>query len=119
MDPILGFIVELSDEEISSWVSRYLWPFFRIAGFFMVVPLFGTRLVTQRIRLLLAAFTALVITPVLPPMPSIDALSVATMNYDRCGLRICIGYINDYFCYVRANGGHANRFGYGSNGGPL
>lgn len=79
MDPFLGFIVELSDEEISSWVSRYLWPFFRIAGFFMVMPLFGTRLVTQRIRLLLAAFTALVITPVLPPMPSIDALSMATM----------------------------------------
>lgn len=79
MDPFLGFIVELSDEEISSWVSRYLWPFFRIAGFFMVMPLFGTRLVTQRVRLLLAAFTALVITPVLPPMPSIDALSMETM----------------------------------------
>ena len=75
----IPFILQLDGAEISSWVSRYLWPFFRVAGFFMVLPLFGTRLVTQRVRLLLAAFTALVITPVLPPMPVIDALSLQTM----------------------------------------
>ena len=45
----------------------------------MVLPLFGTRLVTQRVRLLLAAFTALVITPVLPPMPVIEAVGLQTM----------------------------------------
>jgi len=74
-----GFFVALSPEEISSWVSRYLWPFFRLAGFFMVLPLFGTRLVTQRVRLLLAATTTLVIVPVLPPMPQLDGVSVQTM----------------------------------------
>jgi flagellar biosynthetic protein FliR len=75
----IPFILNIDGAEVSSWVSRYLWPFFRIAGFFMVMPLFGTRLVTQRVRLLLAAFTALVVTPILPPMPVIDAVSMQTM----------------------------------------
>ena len=79
MDPALGFILQLDGAEISSWVSRWVWPFTRIAGFFMVMPLFGTRLVTQRIRLLLALFTTAVITPILPPMPIIESIGLATM----------------------------------------
>jgi flagellar biosynthetic protein FliR len=79
MENDLAFILNLDSAEISSWVSRYMWPFFRIAGFFMVMPLFGTRLVTQRIRLLLAITVTVVVTPILPPMPILDSLSVATM----------------------------------------
>ena len=79
MDPALGFILNIDGAEVSSWVSRFMWPFFRVAGFFMVLPLFGTRLVTARVRLLLALFTALIVTPLLPPMPVIDALSAQTM----------------------------------------
>lgn len=78
MDPELGFILNLDGAEISSWVSRYLWPFARIAGFFMVMPLFGTRLVTQRVRLYLAIATTVVVTPILPPMPVIEAIGLET-----------------------------------------
>ncbi len=79
MENEIGFIMHLNSEEISSWVSRYLWPFFRVAGFFMVLPLFGTRLVTQRFRLILAISVTAVVTPLLPPMPVLDALSLQTM----------------------------------------
>lgn len=79
MDPALGFILQLDGAEISSWVSRWVWPFTRIAGFFMVMPLFGTRLVTQRVRLLLALATSVVITPILPPMPVIEGVGLQTM----------------------------------------
>jgi flagellar biosynthetic protein FliR len=78
MDPALGFILQLDGAEISSWVSRWLWPFFRVAGFFMVMPLFGTRLVTGRIRLLLAILTSAVLTPILPPMPVIESVGLET-----------------------------------------
>lgn len=78
MDPSVGFILDLNSAEISSWVSRYIWPFTRIAGFFMVMPLFGTRLVTARVRLYLAIFTTVVITPVLPPMPVIESVGLET-----------------------------------------
>lgn len=79
MDPALGFILQLDGAEISSWVSRWFWPFTRIAGFFMVMPLFGTRLVTQRVRLLLAIFTTAVVAPILPPMPVIEGIGLQTI----------------------------------------
>ena len=79
MDPALGFILQLDGAEISSWVSRWVWPFTRIAGFFMVMPLFGTRLVTQRVRLILALATTAVIAPILPPMPVIESVGLQTM----------------------------------------
>ena len=79
MDPALGFILQLDGAEISSWVSRWVWPFTRIAGFFMVMPLFGTRLVTMRVRLVLALATSVVITPILPPMPVIEGVGLQTM----------------------------------------
>lgn len=89
MEPGLGFILNLDGAEISSWVSRYMWPFARIAGFFMVIPLFGTRLVTQRVRLYLALATTVVITPILPPMPVIDAVGLQT--FIIIGQQILIG----------------------------
>jgi len=92
MENELAFILNLDDAEISSWVSRYMWPFFRIAGFFMVMPLFGTRLVTPRIRLLLSIMVTAVVTPILPPMPVIDALSMQTMLIGAQQLLIGIAF---------------------------
>lgn len=83
------FILEVDAVEISSWVSRYLWPFFRIAGFLMVMPLIGSRLVPQRIRILLALLIAILVTPMLPPMPHTDGLSVETMVI--CAQQLLIG----------------------------
>lgn len=72
-------MIEIDALEVSHWISRYLYPFARIAGLLMVMPLIGTRMVPQRIRLFLAAMFTLVIVPLLPPMPHVDALSVASM----------------------------------------
>jgi len=55
-------------------VGSWMWPLFRIASFFMVVPLFGSELVNQRARLGLALLVTIVIVPVLPPMPAFNGL---------------------------------------------
>lgn len=68
-------MIALDALNIGGWVGQYLWPFFRLASFFMAMPLIGSRNVPRRIRLVLAAFTALLLAPVLPPMPAMDALS--------------------------------------------
>lgn len=72
-------MLELDAVEISSWVSRYLFPFARITGFLMVMPLIGSNMVTQRIRIMLAVMITLVITPILPEQPAVDALSLASL----------------------------------------
>jgi flagellar biosynthetic protein FliR len=43
-----------------------VWPFFRIAGAFMVAPVFGARLVPMRVRLALTVAATVVIAPLLP-----------------------------------------------------
>lgn len=66
---------ELSADVISQWVGQHLWPLFRIASFFMVIPFIGTQLVPMRARLALALLTTIVVVPVLPPVPQVEALS--------------------------------------------
>lgn len=62
--------------QIEQMVGMYLWPLFRIASFFMVVPLFGSNLVNQRARLGLSLAVTLVVAPVLPVMPEFSGMSV-------------------------------------------
>ncbi|MCY0966030.1 flagellar biosynthetic protein FliR [Parathalassolituus penaei] len=70
---------EVDALEVGHWISRYLFPFARIAGLLMVMPLLGTRLVPTRIRLILAIMMTLAVVPILPPFPVVDPLSVAAM----------------------------------------
>ena len=65
--------------EISSWISRYLWPLFRIAALIGTMPIIGTALVPARVKMLMAVVVTGVIVPLLPPMPEIDSLSLETI----------------------------------------
>ncbi|MDF1641605.1 MULTISPECIES: flagellar biosynthetic protein FliR [Thalassolituus] len=80
---------EIAALDVSHWVARYIFPFARIAGLLMVMPLIGTRMVPQRIRLLLAITITFVVVPVLPPFIKVDALSLASIII--IGQQILIG----------------------------
>ena len=71
-------MLEITDAQISSWVSHVLWPLFRITAFFSIVPIFGSRLVTIRVRVMLGAIVTTIVYPLLPPMPVIESLSLLT-----------------------------------------
>ena len=47
-------MLEISDAMIASWVSHFMWPFFRISSFLVIVPVIGSRLIPVRLRLGLA-----------------------------------------------------------------
>lgn len=72
-------MLELSDTQIAGWVSSFLLPLFRIAAVLMVMPIIGTQLVPQRIRLYLALVITLLLAPVLPDMPQVEALSLQSI----------------------------------------
>lgn len=65
----------LSPAELSAWVGSFIWPFFRIGAFFMVAPIFGANMVPMQVRIGLAFFVTLLILPLLPAVPVVDALS--------------------------------------------
>lgn len=72
-------MLELSSAQISGWVAQFLLPLFRIAAMLMVMPIIGTQLVPTRVRLYLALAISVVLMPVLPPMPQVDALSLRSL----------------------------------------
>ncbi len=66
-------------EQLNGWLAYYLWPFFRITGMLVIAPVFSTRTVPVRIRLLATVVLTLVIAPTLPPMPLMDPFTLAGM----------------------------------------
>lgn len=71
--------MEITDAQIASWVSDFLWPFFRIAAFFMIVPVMGSRVVPTRIRLGLSFVITTALFPILPPMPVIEVVGLESL----------------------------------------
>lgn len=71
--------MEISDAQIASWVSHFLWPFFRVGAFLMIVPVLGAQVVPTRIRTGLALLITLALSPVLPPMPVIEVLGLESL----------------------------------------
>lgn len=68
--------MEISLLQIEHWVNAFLWPLFRVASFFMAMPVIGTQMLPARLRLGLALVVTILLVPVLPPMPAFDGLSI-------------------------------------------
>ena len=66
---------EISADLINQWVGQHLWPLFRLASFMMVIPFIGTQLVPARVRLGLALIITILVVPMIPPVPQVDAFS--------------------------------------------
>lgn len=64
---------------LSSFISEFLWNTLRVAGFFMVVPIFGNQLVSPRIRVALSAAAGLALTPVMGDVPSLTTLDLGVL----------------------------------------
>src|SRR5262249_6277061 len=74
--------------------SRTFWAMLRIGGFFMVVPVVGSQMVSPRIRIALTFATALAVTPLVPPMPplaDID-LSVLLLAVTQVLIGVALGF---------------------------
>lgn len=69
----------LTDAQVTEFVGRYLWPLFRISALLMAMPIIGTRVVTARVRIILALMITLLVVPLLPPMPNIPPLSLQSL----------------------------------------
>lgn len=67
--------LSLTVDQINGWIGMVLWPFCRVTGLFMVMPVLGANQVPARVRVALAFFIALIIAPSLEQMPIVDPLS--------------------------------------------
>ncbi|MDP2285361.1 MAG: flagellar biosynthetic protein FliR, partial [Pseudohongiella sp.] len=69
-------MISYTEAEIGALVGSFLWPLFRIMGFFLAAPVVGSNFVPARVRLILALAVSILIAPSLPDVPEVPALSV-------------------------------------------
>ncbi len=72
-------MILLTEAQITQFVGQFIWPLFRITALFMAMPVIGTQLVPARARLVLAIAFTLLISPLLPELPSVPPLSLSSL----------------------------------------
>jgi flagellar biosynthetic protein FliR len=69
--------IEVLEALLENELALSVWPFFRIAGVVMVAPVFGARLVPQRVRLAMSVAATYALAPLVPAVPPFS-LSLAS-----------------------------------------
>lgn len=66
---------EVTDAQIQHWIQQGMWPLIRIAGLLMASPVIGEKSTPMRVRLILAVALTVIVVPLLPPLPVLEAFS--------------------------------------------
>ena len=70
--------MKFTSSDISLWVTEYFWPFIRIAAFVGTAPIFGTRNVPARVKIIIAVSLTIMVVPLLQGTRiDVDPLSLA------------------------------------------
>lgn len=62
----------ITTEQLNGWLSSLIWPLARILALLASTPLLGSSSIPTQTKLGLAVLLAVLIAPVLPPLPQID-----------------------------------------------
>jgi flagellar biosynthetic protein FliR len=86
--------MDISAAQATAFVGSLLWPFMRISAMLMAIPVVGTRLVSVRIRILMATAITFLVMPLLPEMPAVDPLSAAglTISVQQVLIGLAMGF---------------------------
>ena len=71
----------LDEHNVMLWFGRFLWPFLRITGLFLTAPFYGSSLIPNMVKAMLAAALALCLAmwlPNLPPYPADPFSAIVT-----------------------------------------
>jgi flagellar biosynthetic protein FliR len=67
--------MSVTELQFQTWLATFFWPFLRVGAMVAAAPIFNSRQVPIRLRLLLALVLTWVIAPGIPPVPTIDPFS--------------------------------------------
>ena len=87
--------MQFTEAQISQWLAGFMWPLLRIGSMMMAAPIFSTRQIPVRFRLLLAVLVTLLVQPVLPDVPLVavfspDALLIAIQ---QIAIGVTLGFL--------------------------
>lgn len=74
-------MLEITDAELMTWLSAWLWPFIRISTFVVTAPVIGTQALPGRVRLIFALALTTIIAPLhAAAMPNVEIMSAAGLG---------------------------------------
>ena len=87
--------MEINAAEASAFVGSLMWPFMRISAMLMAIPVIGTRMVSVRVRVVLAVLISFVVVPLIPEVPAVDPLSLAglTISLHQVLIGLAMGFV--------------------------
>ena len=68
--------MDFSFAQATAFVGSLIWPMMRIGSMFIAMPVIGTRLVPTRVKIIITMVLSVVVLPLLPDMPQVEALSL-------------------------------------------
>ena len=68
--------MEVGFAQATAFVGSLMWPMMRIGAMVIAMPVFGTRLVSTRVKIIATFVLSIVVLPLLPPVPEVEALSL-------------------------------------------
>lgn len=97
----------LTDTMITQWLSMFLLPFFRIAAFMAVAPVFSVGVIPVRVKLILSLALTLVIVPGIPAQASsgADQASLFFSIVNQIIVGISLGFVVQIIFSAIINGG--------------
>lgn len=100
-------MLQVPAEDISTWITPFLWPLFRISSLFMVMPIIGAQMVPARVRLAMALAVTIMLMPMLPDMPKVDPFSLSAwlINLQQVLIGTLMGFALQVFFHLFAMAG--------------
>lgn len=68
-------MVQISAEQLYTWLNAFLWPFMRVLAALSILPFFSESTIPKRAKVGLGVLLTLVIAPSLPPLPDVPTAS--------------------------------------------
>lgn len=73
-------MIEFTLPELYAWIGQFLWPFFRVAAFVAIAPIFGESAVSPMIKIGVAGVLAFAIAPMVGPITVLPTGSYAAIG---------------------------------------
>lgn len=70
-------MISFTTEQLNSWLGAFLWPFVRILALIGTAPMFNQPNIPTMVKVGLAIFLTLIISPLLGPLPAVGVGSAA------------------------------------------
>lgn len=88
-------MLTFTSAQITGWVGHALWPLMRIGAMLGVAPIFAGRMVSARIRVILALALTWVLVPLIPPPPAVDPLSAEGLliTVQQLAIGVSMGFL--------------------------